>query len=211
MDAKTYLSMARREDGSIRPLSEILEAEHNANFAARMAEIRAKQDVEAAKSGTQKRAEHFEHVYSEAKRNDDHARAKFFKAHLDTLKDQLASERAAEEKAKLFAGDRRIELIRQEADLIQASGHTLLPNASQLERDELIQTARSNAWPTPDSQYAEFKRLSDALTDRELGAERIKASDAEIEAARQNLTAAESKVRTAELEQVRARRENVAE
>jgi hypothetical protein len=201
--------MARREDGSIRPLSEILEAEHNAKFAARQAAILAKQETEAAKSETQKRVERVEHIYAEAKRNDDHARAKYFKSHLDTLKDQLASERAAEAKAKLFAGDRRITLIREEAELIERSGHTLLRHASQVERDNLVAIARSNDYPDPQSQFRDFKALSDRLTDAEIEHERVKASDAEIERNRQGLTAAESKVRTVELEAMRAKRENV--
>jgi hypothetical protein len=49
------------------------------------------------------------------------------------------------------------------------------------------------------------------LTDVELEAERVKQSDAAIEAARQNVTLADSRVQQSELELMRVRRENVAE
>ena len=71
--------------------------------AARIAQIHAEREAEAAKSETQKRVEHFQGEYDHARRNDDHDRAKFLKIHLDTLKEQLASEREAESKAKAFA------------------------------------------------------------------------------------------------------------
>jgi hypothetical protein len=210
MNAETYLAQAiDPETGAIRPLSQILQAENSAKFSARQAEILAKQETEAAKSATQKRVEHFQGEYDHARRNDDHARSKFLKTHLDTLKDQLASERAAEAKAKLFAGDRRIALIREEAELIARSGHTLLPHASQIERDNLVAIARSNDYPDPQSQFRDFKELSDRLTDTEIEAERVKQSDAEIEANRQNVTLAESRVQQSELELLRVKRENV--
>ena len=178
-------------DGSIRPFKEVFEAEIRAKQAARIAQIHAEREAEAAKSETQKRVEHFQGEYDHARRNDDHHRAKFLKNHLDTLKDQLASERAAEAKAKAFAKDQRIALIREEADAIARSGHVLLPHSSQIDRDNLVAIARSNDYPDPESQYRDFKELSDRLTDVELEAERVKQSDATIEAARQELTLAD--------------------
>jgi hypothetical protein len=212
MNAKEYLAQAIDPvTGAIRPLSQLLEAEHSAKFSARQAEILATQATEAAKSQTQKLVERFQAEHDHARRNDDHARAKFWKPQLDKVKDQLASERAVEAKAKAFAGDRRIALIRTEADLIQRSGVHLLPNASQIERDNLVAIARSNDYPTPEAQYRDFKELSDRLTDVELEAERVKQSDAQIEAARQELAAATSRVQQSELELLRVKRENVAD
>jgi hypothetical protein len=104
--------------GRIRPYAEIAEAELRAKTAAHNAQKLAAQETEAAKSDTQKRVERFQAEYDHARRNDDHGRAKFYKGHVDSLKDQLATERAAEAKAKAFAADRRIALIRQEAELI---------------------------------------------------------------------------------------------
>lgn len=127
--------------GRILPYSHVAEVELRAKTAAQNAQKLSAQEVEARKSETQKRVEHFQGAYDEARRNDDHARAKFYKTHLDNLKGQLESERAAEAKAKAFAADRRIALIRTEADLIERSGVHLLPHASQLERDELVATA----------------------------------------------------------------------
>jgi len=211
MTPEQYLAQARRPDGSIRPLSEILASEHNAAFAARSAELLAEREVEARKSATEKLVEGTQKLYDHFRKNDDRHSAKFYKDQLDLAKEKLASEKAAEAKRKLFAGDRRIELIRQEAELIERSGVHLLPNASQLERDELVAIARSDDWPDPQSQFAAFTELSNRLTDAELEAERVKQSDAEIEANRQSLLCAESNVRTAGLEQLRAKREAVAD
>jgi hypothetical protein len=212
MNAETYLSQARRPDGSIRPLSEILESEHNARFAGRTAEILAEREAESKKSETQKRIEQHQAQYDDARRNDDHGRAKMYKTKLDLLKDQRASEQAAESRAKAFSADRRIALIREEAELIERSGAHLLPHASQLDRDNLVAIARNvSDFPDPQSQFLAFKELSDQLTQAEIESERIKASDARIESAPQGLSAAESDVRTAALEQLQARREGVAD
>jgi len=210
MDAKTYLAQALRPDGSIRPLSEILESEHNAKFAARSAEILAEREAESKKSKTEKLVEATQQMYDHARKNDNRDTAKFYKAQLDLAKEKLAGERAAEAKAKAFSADRRIELIREEAVLIERSGAHLLPNSSQLQRDELVAIARNNDFPDPESQFRAFKELSDQLTNAELEAERIKASDATIESARQSLLCAESNVRRIELEQMRTNREAVA-
>ena len=55
----------------------------------------------------------------------------------------LASEREAEARAKAFATDPRIALIREEADAIARSGHALYPNASQIDLDNLVAIARN--------------------------------------------------------------------
>jgi hypothetical protein len=211
MDAKTYLSVARREDGSIRPLAEILDAEHRAKFAARSAEILADREAEAKKSETQKRIDQHQAQYDDARHNDDYDRAKMYKTKLDMLKDQLASERATEARNKAFAADPRIALIRTEADCIAKSGNCFYQHASQIDLDNLVAIALNDTFPDPDSQFQAFKELSDRLTDAELEAERIKASDAELESLRKNVTIAESNIRTAELQQARARLEEVAD
>lgn len=197
--------------GRIRPYSEVAEVELRAKTAARYAQILSDRETEAAKPELVRRVEHFEREYDHARRNDDRARAKFLKTHLDTLKEQLATEQAAQRKAELFSRDRRIGLIREESDAIERSGHALLPHSSQVDRDTLVAIARSNDWPDPDSQYQAYKEMSDRLTDVELEAERVKQSDAEIEAARQEVTAANSRVQTSELELMRAKRDAVAE
>jgi hypothetical protein len=166
----SYADKARRSDGSIRPYSEVAEAELRAKQAARIAEIHAEREAEAAKSETQRRVDYFQREYDHARRNDDHARAKYLKNHLDTLKEQLATEHAAEVKAKAFAADRRIALIRQEADAIAASGHEMLPHSSQLDRDNLVAIARSDDFPTPDAQYQSFRELADRLDAENLAA-----------------------------------------
>lgn len=212
MNAETYLSQAiDPATGAIRPLSQILDAEQRAKFAARTATVLSEREAEAAKSETQKRVEHFQREYDHARRNDDHTRAKFLKNHLTTLQDQLASERATEAKIKAFAADRRIQLIRQEADAIAQSGARLLPHSSQLDRDNLVAIARSNDYPDPESQFRDFKELSDRLTDAEIVAEQQKQSAAQVEAARHELTAAQSRVQESELQMMRARREAVAD
>jgi hypothetical protein len=207
----SYADKARRPDGSLRPYSEVAEVELRAKTAARYAQIHSERETEAAKSETQKRVEHFQGEYDHARRNDSHARAKFLKTHLDTLKDQLASERAAESKARQFAADPRIALIRGEADLIERSGHTLLPHAAQVDRDVLVSVARSESYPDPESQWQDYKQLADRLTDVELEAERVKQGDATIEAARQAVTLADSLVQQSELELLRVKREAVAD
>src|SRR5688572_12784737 len=113
MDAKTYLANARDPvTGAIRPLSDILESEHRAKTAARTAEILAHHERESKKSETQKRIEQDHVQYHDARHNDDHLRAKMYRAKLDALKEQLASERATETRNRAFASDRRISLIR---------------------------------------------------------------------------------------------------
>jgi hypothetical protein len=210
MNRDTYMANVLDETGAIRPLSQLLESEHNANFAARSAQILAEREAASKKSKTEKLVEDTQRMYDDARHNNDRAKLPFWKNQLEQAKEKLAGEREAEQRAKLFGKDERIALIRQEADLIQRSGAHLLPHASQLERDELVATARSDSYPDPESQFRSFKELSDRLTNAEIEAERIKASDAEIEANRQHMTAAESNVRTAQLEQLRARREGVA-
>src|SRR5436190_7391768 len=97
MNAKDYLAQARDPvTGAIRPLSEILASEHNAKFAARSAEILADNERKSQRSETQKRIEQHQVQYDDARRNDDHGRAKMYKTKIDLLKDQLASERATE-------------------------------------------------------------------------------------------------------------------
>ncbi len=210
MNAETYLSQARRPDGSIRPLSEILDAEQRARFAARSAELLAKQEAASKRTDTQKLVDGTQQLYDHARKNDDRSGAKFYKAQLDLAKQKLAGEQAAEAKRKLFANDRRIQLIREEATLIERSGAHLLPHASQVELDNLVGLARSEDWPDPASQFQAYRELSDRLTDAEIVAEQQKQSAAQVEAARQELTAAQSRVQESELQIMRARREGVA-
>jgi hypothetical protein len=196
--------------GRIRSYREMNEPHVRAAKGAEIASSIARREAEAQKPETQKRLESAKRALADAKFQGDKARIAMWRDHVADLSEKLESEQAAERKAEAFAKDRRIALIREEADLIARSGQALLPNSSQVDRDTLVAIARSESYPDPDSQFRDFKELSDRLTDVEIEAERVKASDAAIEAARQGLTAAESKVRTAELEQARARREGVA-
>jgi hypothetical protein len=207
----SYADKARDpETGRIRSYAEVSEAEHRAKTAARIAQIQADRETEAAKPELVKRIEMYRRQIADAKHNDDKARVKIYRDKLEVLEAELAAEQAQAKKAAAFAGDRRIALIREEADAIERSGHVLLPHASQLERDELVALARSNDWPDPQSQFAAFKEKSDRLTDVELEAERVKQWDAKIEAARQEVTLAESRVQQSELETMRAKREGAA-
>src|SRR5438046_766314 len=108
MNAESYLAQAiDPETGAIRPVSQILEAEHRAKFAARSAEILADQEAKAKRSKTQKLVDDTQRMYDEARHNDNRAQLPFWKNQLEKAKEQLASERAAEAKAKAFAADRR--------------------------------------------------------------------------------------------------------
>jgi hypothetical protein len=195
--------------GRIRGYAEVMESELRAKNAARYAQILADRETEAAKPELVKRIEMYRRQIADAKHNGDRGRASMYREKLDVLESEWEAEQAATRKAKAFAADRRVLHIREEADAIARSGHALLPHSSQVERDTLVAIARSNDYPDPESQYRDFKELSDRLTDVELEAERVKQGDATVEAARQELTLATSKVQTSELELMRAKREAV--
>jgi len=198
------------ETGKIRPFKDVMESEIRTKEAARRATILADAEARSKMGETELRLEQAQRLLAEKKHNDAPGQ-KMWRDHVANLEQTLAAEKAQAAKAKAFAGDRRISLIREEADLIERSGAHLLPRASQVQLDELIAIARSEDWPTPDSQFQAFKQASDRLTDIELEAERVKQNDAAVEAARQEVTLANSRVQQSELELMRARRENVAE
>jgi hypothetical protein len=208
MNYENYAERCIDGNGDIIPFERMQEAELRAQYSAQHASALAAQAAEAKKSDLEKSIEVFQREADHARRNDDHSRYKFLKTHLETLREQHATEQAARKKAELFANDRLIQLVREEADAVERSGHVLYPHATAVERNTLVAIARSGDYPDPQSQYADYRELADMLSDREIAAERAKANDAEQSATQNMAERAESQARIAQHQLAKARHEN---
>jgi hypothetical protein len=199
------------DSGNLRSLAQVLEAKNRAARAAEIARDVARKEAEALKSETQKRLDNAQKALADAKFTGDRSRIELWRDHVANLKDQVDIERRDAERKAAFAADRRIALIREEAGLIEKSGASLYPSSDQTERDVLVQIARSNDWPDPESQYRAYREIAEQLDNREIEAARVRANEHAESMALAGAQHAESMARAAEIRQAQARREGVAD
>ncbi len=109
---------------------------------------------------------------------------------------------ATETERRSTLGDNRlVQLYREEADYLEKEGRRTYPNASPDDILLAIQLARSEEWQSPEDLQAAFREVTERITDTQLRADRLKASDAQIAADKSAMESAQANLRVAESQQ----------